>query len=95
MCVGALLNPGLPKRGAWGVALFVLFNLFLAVGLRDLLSRVLARKRIRELGFLLLVMCGALPQMLMIRGGGAGRRVRFLLNSDAWKWLGRGQRQRI
>ncbi len=41
---------------------YILFNLFLAVGLRDLLLRLLAHKRIREVVFFLLVMAAALPQ---------------------------------
>src|ERR1700690_3928025 len=52
--IGTLLNPALPK---WGplAALFGVFNLILAVGLRDFFTRQLARKRIAEVVVLLLV----------------------------------------
>ena len=62
----SLLNPELPKWSALAVVPYMVFNLFLAVGLRDLLMRLLARKRIREVAFFLLVMCAALPQLLLI-----------------------------
>jgi ABC-2 type transport system permease protein len=85
VAAGLLLNPSLAWWSALAIAPFVLFNLFLAVGLRDLLMRVLARKRIREVVVILMVMATALPQVLLSRGAppGAGR-LRFLLTSDSW-----------
>lgn len=82
--VGVLLNPILPGWSALALIPFVLFNLFLAVGVRDLLLRVLARRRIREIAFILLLMCGALPQLLLTRGSGIGNRLRPLLARDVW-----------
>src|ERR1700674_4912409 len=61
--IGALFNPLLPKWSLLAAALWVLFNLVVAVGLRDLLGRLLARKRIRELAFFLLVLGAAMPQL--------------------------------
>jgi hypothetical protein len=48
LAFGILLNPTMPKWTMLVLAPFVLFNLFLAVGLRDLVARILAHKRIRE-----------------------------------------------
>ena len=83
IAAGLLLNPKLPKFCALAVVPYILFNLFLAVGVRDLLVRGLARKRIRELVIFLLVMCTALPQLLLARGSLAGR-FRLLFAQDSW-----------
>ena len=45
------------ELGALAMVPYMLFNLLLAVGVRDLVARLLARKRIREIAFLALVMC--------------------------------------
>ena len=84
IAAGVLLNPGLPGWCALAVAPFILFNLFLAVGLRDLLLRILARKRIREVAFLLLVMCAALPQLILTHGSATDARLRLLFARDTW-----------
>ena len=55
---------------------YILFNLFLAVGLRDLVARILAHKRIREVAFLLLVICAALPQLLCCAARWAAKGLR-------------------
>lgn len=83
LALGILMNPAIPKWAAPMLAPYILFNLFLAVGLRDLVARILAHKRIREVAFLLLVICAGLPQLLMLRGpvGGKGFRTLF---GDAW-----------
>jgi ABC-2 type transport system permease protein len=88
--LGALLNPALPKWGVLG-ALYGGFNLILAVGLRDLLARQLARKRIREIAILLLILCAALPQLMLVRRGLLGGPARLLGFHDAGfyvTWLG-------
>ncbi len=64
---GILLNPALPLRGMAGMALFVALNLFLSTGLRDLIRRLLARRRVREVVVFLLVLMAALPQLLLLR----------------------------
>jgi ABC-2 type transport system permease protein len=46
------------------ILLFVLFNLLLSTGLRNLLERLLTHKRVREILMLLLVSIAALPQLL-------------------------------
>lgn len=83
--VGALFNPLLRKWSLLAAALWVFFNLVVAVGLRDLLGRLLARKRIRELAFFLLVLAAALPQLLMVRKGLFLPQLRLLVAGDAWR----------
>ncbi len=59
---------GALPRLAPAALLFVAFNLLLAAGLRNLLERLLARKRIREAVVLLMVTVLALPRLLMALG---------------------------
>jgi hypothetical protein len=54
--------------GAVSLALFVLFNLFCSTGIRDLLVRLLAHKRAREIVVFLVVIAAALPQLMLFRG---------------------------
>jgi ABC-2 type transport system permease protein len=86
--LGLLLNPQVPKWTALFLAPYVLFNLFLAVGLRDMVARILAHKRIREVAFLLLVLCAGLPQLLMVRGPVGSRGIRALFGDSwlGWPW---------
>ena len=85
IAVGLLFNPALPKWSPLAILPYVLFNLFLAVGLRDLLLRAMARRRIREVIVILLVIGTALPQVLLTRGAPAtGSRVRMLIAGDSW-----------
>ncbi len=46
------------------ILLFVLFNLLLAAGLRNLLERLLTHRRVREILMLMLVSAAALPRLL-------------------------------
>ena len=62
---GLARNRSVPWTGPGWVLAFVLFNLFLATGIREVLGRLMARKRIRELLIFLLVLCAALPQFLV------------------------------
>jgi ABC-2 type transport system permease protein len=86
--LGILFNPAMPKWAALMLAPYIFFNLFLAVGLRDLVARILAHKRIREVAFLLLVICAGLPQLLMLRGPGSAKGLRALFGdaSTGWPW---------
>jgi ABC-2 type transport system permease protein len=84
MVLGTLLNPALPKWSALA-ALYAVFNLVLAVGLRDFLGRLMARKRIREIAVLLLVLCAALPQFMLARRGILGGPMRLLFLRDVWQ----------
>lgn len=59
------------------VALFIVFNILLSAGLRNLLERLLRRNGFRELFLFLIVMASAAPQLILWRGSGPrlGRRI--------------------
>jgi ABC-2 type transport system permease protein len=75
--VGSLCNRHLPLWTSTGFLLFIVFNLLLAAGIRDLMVRLFARRRIREIAMFLVVIVAALPQVLLITG--AGHRIRSTL----------------
>ncbi len=85
MILGALFNPELARGSVLAATLYVPFNLIIAVGMRDLLARLLARKRIRELVFFILVLSAALPQLMLARRGMVSPQLRLLLAHDAWQ----------
>ena len=66
--VGLFVNPDVPLWAPFTLALFVLFNLFCSTGIRDLLVRLLAHKRMREIVVFLFVIAAALPQLILLRG---------------------------
>jgi ABC-2 type transport system permease protein len=75
--VGLLINPDVPKWAPLSLALFVVFNLLCSTGIRDLLVRLLAHKRARELVVFLFVMAAALPQLMLFRGSQSRMRQFF------------------
>ena len=75
--IGALLNRRLPPWSFLGFVLFIVFNLLLAVGIRDLLVRLFAKKHVREIAMFLLVSMAALPRLLMFTGVGWKARAAF------------------
>jgi ABC-2 type transport system permease protein len=85
---GLLFNRHVPFWAPPTLLLFVVFNLFLSAGLRDMLGRIMARKRIREIMVFVFVLFAALPQLLL-RGGSPGRfRLLLSLNPSAvWPWV--------
>jgi ABC-2 type transport system permease protein len=85
--IGLLLNPKVPLWAPWSLVLFVIFNLCCSAGIRDLLVRLLARKRVREIVVFLLVLAAALPQILLFRGSeGRVRRLFAGEPSMFWPW---------
>jgi ABC-2 type transport system permease protein len=67
---GLLHNPQLgglaaAPRLVGTVLLFVAFNLLLSAGMRNLLERLLLRRRLREMLMLVIVFVGVLPQLLV------------------------------
>ncbi|HMD51021.1 MAG TPA: hypothetical protein VKG79_18035 [Bryobacteraceae bacterium] len=66
--IGLALNPAIPIWAPLALIPFIAMNLLLSAGVRDLLVRLLARKRVREVVVLLLVLCAALPQALLLSG---------------------------
>ena len=69
--IGLLFNPNVPLWAPFSLALFVFFNLFCSTGIRDLLVRLLAHKRVREIIVFLVVIAAALPQLILFRGSQA------------------------
>ena len=88
LAIGVLFNPALPKWAALGVVPYILFNLCLAVGLRDLVARILAHKRVREVAFFFLLLLAGLPQLLLLRSPMGGRSLRKLIGEGwiGWPW---------
>jgi ABC-2 type transport system permease protein len=85
--IGLLLNPRVPFWAPWTLVLFVAFNLLCSAGVRDLLVRLLARKRVREVVVLLFVLAAGLPQMLIL--GGFDKQLRRVFATEAspyWLW---------
>ena len=68
VAAGLWINPDIQSWAPLWLLPFVLLNLFLSAGVRDLLGRLLARKRVRELVVFLFVMAAALPQLLVLTG---------------------------
>jgi ABC-2 type transport system permease protein len=66
--VGLFRNSAVPHWAPFSLALFVLFNLFCSTGIRDLLVRLLAHKRVREIFVFLVVIAAALPQLMLFHG---------------------------
>ncbi|MBM3794041.1 MAG: hypothetical protein FJW31_08215 [Acidobacteria bacterium] len=62
--LGLLLNPAVPAAKVLFALPWVVFNLTLATGLRDLIGRLLARRRGREIAMLVFVLLAGLPQVL-------------------------------
>jgi ABC-2 type transport system permease protein len=82
--IGIMRNPTLQPWNALGLVPFAAFNLVLGVGSRDTIARILARRRIREAAFFLLILCAALPQILFTRGRGFAGRLRVLITRGSW-----------
>ena len=85
--IGLLLNPKVPLWAPLALVAYVAFNLLCAAGIRDLLIRQLARKRVREIVIFLLVLVAALPQALLLSGSRGRLRQFFSGGSSAiWPW---------
>lgn len=65
---GLLRNPEIPVWGPFTLLLFVVFNLYLSAGIKDLLGRLMERKGIREVVVLGLVLLMVTPQMIAFVG---------------------------
>lgn len=90
--LGILWNPTLPLWAAGAFLPFVLLNLFLAAGIRELIGRLLARKRLREAVVFFLVLLGAVPQLMVYTG--VSHRIRGLIAGEPvilWPWTATAQ----
>ncbi len=83
--IGLLFNHRIPAWCAFSLFIYVAFNLFLSAGLRDLIGRLFARKRIREILVFALVLLAALPQLLLRSGDSA--TFRHLLSAQPTVYL--------
>src|SRR5579872_5333634 len=91
--IGLLRNSAL---GGWSAAprlaacllLFTAFNLLLSAGVRSLLERLLARKRIREVMVLFLVLTTALPRVLLMSSAHPDNLDRWfpVTGNAMWPW---------
>lgn len=84
---GLLLNRRIPLWAPLSLIAFAVFNLFMSVGIRDLLARLFARKGIRELMVFLFVIVVALPQVLVVSGSSKNwKNLSVLTTSLAFPW---------
>jgi ABC-2 type transport system permease protein len=90
--VGLLFNPTVPRWGGLAFVPFILFNLFLASALRDMLQRLMGRKHVRELVILCIVLISALPQVVVATG--ISPRLKAALDTAfdfPWPWVSTGR----
>ncbi len=86
--IGSWFNRSIPVWAPLGLIVFIAFNLLLSAGLRDLLGRILAHRRIREVAVVALVMIAALPQILLQRGDPTQIRHLFRQPAILFPWGG-------
>ncbi len=69
VAIGLVRNPAVPYWAPLlAQPLYAVFNLLVAAGMRSLLERLLARRRLREAAVFLLVLGAAAPQVLLLTG---------------------------
>ena len=84
---GRLFNPAVPFWAPVSLAVFALFNLFCSAGVRDLLVRLLGRRRVREIVVFLFVIAAALPQFVILTGSHSWIKKFFAGEpSELWPW---------
>jgi ABC-2 type transport system permease protein len=66
--IGLFFNRLIPWWAPFALLLFVVFTMCFALGVHDLLGRLLARKGVREIVALLFILAVALPQFVALRG---------------------------
>jgi ABC-2 type transport system permease protein len=88
LATGLMFNNAVPiKTAPPALALFALFNLLIAAGLRLQIERWLARRRLRELLVLLVVLVASLPQLVALSGiTGVVRRALEVAWGRWWPW---------
>lgn len=90
--VGLLFNRAVPLWAPFALVLFVLFTMFFAAGIHELLGRLMMRKGIREVAGLLFIMTVLLPQLIIARGNMAQfRTVTGITGWMGWPWTSTAQ----
>lgn len=84
--LGLLLNPALPKWSPLGFVPFVLFNLLLSSAIRDLLTRLMARKVVREIAVLAVVLLSVLPQLVLRKVESMPQAAEWVRYAIAFPW---------
>ena len=88
---GIFMNPAISSWGVLAFVPFVLFNLLFASAMRDLLARLMARKRVREVVILGIVLLSAVPQWLMHSDSGSQitKYTKYFIDFP-WPWVATG-----
>ncbi|MEO8097801.1 MAG: hypothetical protein ABI811_08880 [Acidobacteriota bacterium] len=68
--IGILFNPVLPAWGALAAIPFIVFHMSLALGIRDVLMRLMNRRRVREIVAVLFVLFMTIPRLFFRPGAG-------------------------
>jgi hypothetical protein len=91
ICAGLLRNPQYGARSApyilSGALAFVAMNVLLSAGIRSLLERFFLRTRFKEIFFLMLVLMGLTPQLLLLANvKKPAALLRFAPSHAVWPW---------
>jgi ABC-2 type transport system permease protein len=85
--VGLLRNPEIPLWAPFTILIFIIFNLYLSAGIKDLVARIMERKGIREAAVLGLVILMVSPQMIAFMGvPPAVRKALVDFNQSLFPW---------
>jgi ABC-2 type transport system permease protein len=90
--IGLFFNRLIPWWGPFALLLFVVFTMCFALGVHDLLSRLLARRGVREIVALLFILAVAAPQLMMLRGSlSRFKQLGSVAASPFWPWAAAAQ----
>jgi len=85
--VGLMRNSEIPGWAPPSLLLFVIFNLYLSAGIKDMVGRLMERKGLREVAVLVLVILMVSPQMIAMMGLPAGVKSALLnFNQSMFPW---------
>lgn len=82
--VGIARNAAFTAFDALFLLPYAAFNLLVSTGVKDMFTRALARKRLREIVILFCVSLGAAPQFLAVFGVPASVRAAFEMTNGIW-----------
>ncbi len=94
--IGLMRNPITPAWGPAFILPFILFNLMLSAGVRDLLTRLMSRRGVREIVIFGIVLLSALPQLVLMifppeKWKDAYARYSEKIPSFPWPWQAAAQ----